>query len=126
MVHRCDDCTFVANSESIFAGWTHKTESSEKPRRLGCFTLPNWNGHSDFYLFKCSACGVACVDYPHGYTSDGVRDGLLYFSCHSCEAIKPLYDKEIYKSSGLPSLPTFWDVLKEAWAMRKMLKNSKV
>lgn len=126
MAHQCPDCTFVANEESIFAGWANKIKADKKPRLVGCFTMPNWVGHSNFYLFRCSVCGVDSVDYPHGYTSDGIRDGLLYLSCQSCKAVQPLYGKDVYKASGMPTPPSFVEVLKEAWAMRKRLKGSEV
>ena len=125
MAHECPDCTFVANEGSIFTGWVSK-KIGKNPELVGCFTMPNWVGHSNFYIFSCSLCGNNSVDYPHGYTSDGIRSGLLYLSCQICRAVKPLYDKDIYKASGVPTPSSFWEVLKQTWAMKKKLKGSEV
>lgn len=123
MAHECSKCTFVANEESIFTGWASKAKAGKKPKLVGCFTLPNWTGHLRFYLFRCLACKMASVDYPHGYTSDGMRSGLLYFFCPYCESTNPLYDREIYESSGMPAPPSFWGVVKQMWFLRKRLKE---
>ena len=125
MAHECPDCTFVANEGSIFTGWGSK-KIGKNPELVGCFTMPNWVGNSNFYIFSCSLCGNNSVDYPHGYTSDGIRNDLLYLVCQNCKSVKPLYDKDIYKASSMPAPPSFWEVLKQAWAMRKKLKGSEV
>ena len=125
MAHECPDCTFVANEGSIFTGWVSK-KIGKNPELVGCFTMPNWVGHSNFYIFSCSLCGNNSVDYPHGYTSDGIRNGLLYLFCQNCNAIKPLYGKDVYRASGMPAPPSFWEVLKQTLAMRKKLKGSEV
>ena len=125
MAHECSECIFVANQESVFTGWGDK-KVGKIPKCVGCFTMPNWSGHCNFYIFSCPFCGNSSVDYPHGYTSDGTRSGLLYLSCQDCEAIQPLYDKDIYKASGMPAPPSFWGVVKSVWAMRKKLKSQEV
>ncbi len=125
MAHGCDKCTFVANQENIFVDWGTKVKAEKKPKLVGCFTLPNWSGHLNFYLFCCSVCGADSVDYPHGYTSDGVINGLLYLTCQSCQATKCLYEKDIYEASGMPAPPSFWQVVKRIWSMsrKKEFKN---
>ncbi|MBI2058010.1 MAG: hypothetical protein HYT63_03470 [Candidatus Yanofskybacteria bacterium] len=126
MAHECPKCTFVADAESIFVGWSSTVKVGKDPKLVGCFTMPNWSGHSNFYLFSCPVCGVDSVDYPHGYTNDGIRNGLLYLICQNCKEVKLLYDKDIYEALGMPAPPSFWEVLKQIWTMRKKLKGSEV
>ncbi len=123
MAHECPYCTFVANEESIFTGWASKIKAGRKPKLVGLFTLPNWTSHLHFYLFRCLVCRDVSVDYPHGYTSDGVRNGLLYFSCPRCGSTNPLYEKKIYEASGMPTPPGFWGLIKQTWNLRKRLKE---
>lgn len=81
-IHECAECSYVASKENIFIDQRLLRRMGEKPIFLGAFTMPGWSGHGNFYLLKCSACGTALVDYPHGYQ----RDGSLYFSCYNCPA----------------------------------------
>lgn len=82
MAHECPDCSRV----------------ERKPVFVGKFTMPNWVGHSGFYLFKCQKCESVNVDYPPGYTAYG----LLYLQCDNCKEMlvlevtdeRDLYERE--------------------------------
>jgi len=126
MAHECPECVFVANREGIFLCWKRKVKAERQPKLLGCFTMPDWSGHSEFYLFRCLACGAGSVDYPHGYANDGTRDGLLYLSCQNCGSTRPLYKKETYEALGAPAPPDFWGVIRQIRAMRKRVGDLEV
>ena len=109
--HKCSHCSFVANAESIFINWGDRGKISFKPSMIGLFTMPGWLGHSPFYAFICKFCGEQAVDYPHGYTGDGLRNGLLYLICSRCSALHVLYEKRFYEIEGMGAPLTFWQML---------------
>ncbi|MBI2674197.1 MAG: hypothetical protein HYX22_00455 [Candidatus Yanofskybacteria bacterium] len=95
----CKECAFVQDGESLFTFFVSrdlKEKATEKPVFVGKFTMPNWIGHSGFYIFRCKECGEVSVDYPHGYTDHG----LMYLACCYCREKLPLEavrDRSIYE-----------------------------
>ena len=127
---KCGDCIFVPSLDDLLlykVSRELREEASEKPYYLGKFVMPKWTNHSDFYMFKCVGCNAVRVDYPHGYTSDGVNNGLLYLRCNNCQFQVILYDKNIYQRLGMEAPPNFWKsvlfALKLRWKMRKSKKR---
>jgi hypothetical protein len=95
----CKECSFVQDKETLLL-WVISRETKEKattkPFFVGKFTMPDWIGHSGFYLFKCQSCGHVSVDYPHGYT----HCGLMFLRCDNCKKQFPLEvteEKAIYE-----------------------------
>lgn len=97
----CKECIFVADAETLltfFVDRKLREKAGAKPVFVGKFTMARWSGHSGFYLFKCSnpECEKVCVDYPHGYTSEG----FLFLRCDRCRFKIILYPRkyrEIYE-----------------------------
>ena len=116
--HDCSHCAFLANIESIFVDGKTQGKALRKPQLVGLFTLPGWTGHSSFYCFACEFCEKLAVDYPHGYTSDGSRNGLLYLKCNHCNSQLVLYDRKFYEVEEVNAPPTFWQLFKEAFQAR--------
>lgn len=110
--HECSQCNFVANRESIYIDRQTMAKASFNPLRIGLFTMPHWVGHSLFYLFICRGCRGEVVDYPHGFTSDGLRSGLLYLWCENCHRRLILYDRSIYEAEDMPAPPTLRQIIK--------------
>ncbi len=82
VLHECDECTFVPDIEFIARTLPSDVmgKISKEPVFIGSFTMPDWTGHSKFYVFRCAACKEIVVDYPHGYTSHG----YLFLCCYGC------------------------------------------
>lgn len=67
---------------------------------LGLFTLPDWRGHTMWYLFECPECLALVRDYPHGYR--------VYLKCDQCDMRWSLKQKRFYDTSGLEVPPSKW------------------
>ncbi len=75
----CKECIFVKDAKTLLSSIIpreKKEKVGNKPEFIGKFTMPNWTGHLDFYLFRCKECGTVSVDYPHGRTG--------YLICNKC------------------------------------------
>ncbi len=108
MAHECPRCTFVANRESIYISPQWKAKAVYEPLTFGVYTMKDWVGHTNFYLFKCSECQQASVDYLHGYTSLGSLSGLLFLSCLHCNTklVLDSHYKNVYESEGFEPPPS--------------------
>lgn len=99
----CTECSFVSDADTLFMfniTREQKERASHNPEFVGKFTMPGWTGHSGFHLFKCQECGTVCVDYPHGYTDNG----LLYLRCKDCRTnlvLRPKEERAIYVNEGV-------------------------
>ena len=95
----CTECSFVQDKETLLL-WVISREAKEKatskPSFIGKFTMPDWTGHSSFYLFRCKHNGTVVVDYPHGYTTLG----SCYLRC-VCGAKIILTNKEDYERDNI-------------------------
>lgn len=106
----CTECTFVSDKETILVFKVDrqlKKTVNHIPIFVGNFTMPQWVGHSGFYLFKCKECRVVCSDSPHGYT-DG---GYMYLCCDNCRrqlviTESDAWGREIYVKENLAMPPT--------------------
>ncbi len=66
----CIECSFISDVDALFiyhVSREQKTMAGFDPVFIGTYTMAKWKGHSEFYLFRCSVCDEAVVDYPHGY-----------------------------------------------------------
>ncbi len=124
----CGQCTFVANGDSIVVT-KEQQEQAQRPGEnlsvsertlklceryiveLGLFTLPDWPGHSMWYVFQCPDCDALVRDYTHGHR--------LYIKCCMCEFHWNLQGKRFFQQAGLPELPTWLQQFKELWKLRK-------
>jgi len=65
----CTECSFVQDKETLLL-WVISREAKEKatskPSFIGKFTMPDWTGHNNFYIFKCERCNRVSVDYRYG------------------------------------------------------------
>lgn len=119
----CKECTFVPDAETLLTFHVSREvrgTASDQPEFVGKFTMPGWSGHSGFYLFRCPDCDDTCIDYPHGYTSEG----CLYIRCDHCRfkiVFTPRKYKDVYRREKVVSPPTFWETLKELWRLRKAM-----
>ncbi|MEX2090540.1 MAG: hypothetical protein WD989_00175 [Candidatus Paceibacterota bacterium] len=110
----CGKCSFVQDKGTLFAFFVDRKEkaiANEKPKFVGFFTLPNWVGHSGFYLFKCPDCGNLCIDYPHGYH----ENGCLYVRCERCDFTTTFYpDKygDVYERENIVAPSSVWQEIK--------------
>ena len=119
---RCTECNFVQDKETLLL-WVISREAKEKattePSFIGKFTMPDWTGHSAFYLFRCEYCDSVIVDYPHGYSNGG----CIYLRCDLCReklVPHPIKDRDIYLRDNvhIPVQPS----RKEKKDMLKLLK----
>jgi len=125
----CTECKPVLDASSLatyMISREDKNGTTHKPRCVGLFTMPGWVGHSRFYIFRCKECQDSVIDYPHGYTSDAMRDGLLFLRCNICGEILPLYDREVYEAEGLPAPLTSLGVVRRVWYSIKRLGDKAV
>ncbi len=117
----CKECTFVPDTGTLLAFNVPKEvrdKANQKPKFVGKFTMPNWTGHSGFYIFLCPNCDEVRVDYPHGYC----ENGHLYIRCDRCRFRVVLYSgeyRDIYRRENVVAPPTFWEELKIFWKNRK-------
>lgn len=122
----CKECSFVQDKETLLL-YVIKREARErataKPSFVGKFSMTGWVGHCGFYLFRCRECGKVSVDYPHGYTSDGLISGLSYLRCDGCGLKFAQHLKEIYTNEGMETPPGFlgmmFGTIKTMWKMRR-------
>lgn len=106
----CQDCIFVQDKQTLLTFIVPrqlKTGATKRPSFVGMFTMPGWTGHSAFYLFKCVECSWVSIDYPHGYTSQG----LIFLRCDNCReklVLRPFRDRDIYKRDNvhIPTKPS--------------------
>ena len=125
MGHWCSDCTFVVDPSNLllyFVSRKMRASAGKKPVFVGKFTMPDWVGHSGFYLFKCQDCGNVCIDYPHGYRDNG----CLYIKCYRCQLeviLTPGKYREVYQRENVVAPPTFWEEVKGLWKLRKQIKE---
>lgn len=123
--HHCPDCTFVTDFDPpSFPNTVQKLvkKAGKKPKFCGLFTMPGWSGHNGFYVFRCQECRQLSIDYPHGYTGDGLRSGLLYLRCGICDYQSLIYDKKIYAFQGISAPPSLWKIFKRL-LKRELLKT---
>ena len=124
MGHECSECRFVPDAGTLLAFVVTKEvrdRAAKKPEFVGKFTMPNWVGHSGFYVFKCPECGEVCVDYPHGYC----ENGCIYIRCDTCPFRIVFYPdryREVYKREGVVAPPTVWEELRSLWKNRNKIK----
>ena len=101
----CAECRFVQDRITLLLYVIPRElreGATERPRFIGKFHMPDWVGHSGFYLFKCKNCENVSVDYPHGYTGFG----LIYLSCNMCDEnllLEAFEEKAIYEREGVPA-----------------------
>jgi len=76
----CAKCRFAENYDGIVNLVSDKSRRRAlrgKVVSIGLFTMPNWIGHINFYLFKCPDCKNITANYPPG---DG--DFVRCTHCH--------------------------------------------
>ncbi len=69
----CTECSFVQDKETLLTFLIPrelKAKATNMPLLVGKFTMPEWTGHNNFYIFRCKRCDCVSVDYPHGYGAD--------------------------------------------------------
>ncbi len=123
----CKECVFVSCNQDIFlyhVSRENRQIATKEPKFIGLYCMDGWIGHSAFYLFVCGECQALNVDYPHGYSNDGLREGLIYLRCNDCKTKLLLYDEEIYKREGMHKPPTFLEMLlgiiKPGWRAKRI------
>ena len=98
----CKECEFVRNIEILLVyviSRDMREKARAEPKFVGKFTMPDWTGHSSFYLFKCKGCKAVVIDYLHGY-----RDGYLYLFCGCCHReiiLKPRKYRKVYERDNV-------------------------
>ncbi len=121
MGHECSDCKFAPDSGAIltfFVPRELRDLAGNKPVFVGKFTMGGCTRPSGFYLFRCPDCGDTCIDYPHGYRSNG----RLYIQCDRGRVeiiLPPGKYKDVYKREKVVAPPTFWEELKSLWKLKK-------
>ena len=101
--HECPHCSFVSDRDDILL-YRVNDELREMvdihPQPIGCFTMPDWEGHSMFYLFRCAECHNVAIDYGHGYTNGPFH----YLTCSHCRGRLVLDKPEhryVYEQEGI-------------------------
>lgn len=125
----CQDCSFVQDKQTLFTFIVPrelKERATKRPSFVGMFTMPDWAGHSAFYLFKCRECDSVSVDYPHGYTSQG----RIFLRCDNCReklVLHPFRNRDIYKRDKIhiPTEPSFLKQIKNLWKNRPTNEDRK-
>ena len=105
----CKECKFVADKQSLllyFVTRELRDSATKEPKFVGKFTMPDWTGHSGFYVFRCQECESVCVDYPHGYN----QHGRIYLRCNdnSCRqtlVLEPRKARDIYEREKVVAPP---------------------
>lgn len=75
----CTECTFAYSLQAIVDTASEKSKkraASGKVVDMGQFTMPNFSGHIEFYLFKCSSCNQLSANYCPG--------GGVFVYCNHC------------------------------------------
>lgn len=66
----CTKCIFANDLEDMLDNLVSKKQKDKADKgkvvSVGKFTMPDWSGHLNFYLFRCPSCQEMIVNYPHG------------------------------------------------------------
>lgn len=112
----CQTCTFIVSTNHIEVTPLQELKAQFSIVELGYFTMPNWSGHSMFYLFKCPHCGDLQRSYVHGFDA--------HLVCYDCQGDYYVSGKRFYENDGRVSPPSFWQQLKFLFELRKRMKDA--
>ena len=125
MAHECSGCSFVPDAGILLSFVVEREvrdRANQKPEFVGKFTMPDWTGHSGFYVFKCPDCDEVRIDHPHGYC----ENGCLYIRCDRCRFRIVFYPgkyRDVYKRENVVAPPTTWETFRSLWRNRKKIRE---